>query len=129
MKKSTNISLTASEERIMQILWEQHGAFLKDIIAAYPPPKPHQNTIATFLKIMVDKGYVITESYGRTYKYLPKIEQNTYSKNRIKQFIDKYFKGSTPDVVSFMVKEQAISIEELELLLKALKKEQSSSKK
>ena len=44
-------TLTKAEEEIMQVLWRIGGSFLKDITNEMPEPKPHQNTVATILKI------------------------------------------------------------------------------
>jgi hypothetical protein len=45
-----------------------------------------------------------------------------YSKATIKTLVKGYFGGSFSDAVSFMVKENNISIEDLETLLQQLKK-------
>jgi len=39
--------LTKAEEQIMQVLWKQEKAYLKDIIDNLPQPTPHSNTVAT----------------------------------------------------------------------------------
>lgn len=50
-----NKTLTRAEEQIMQALWRlEKGGYLKDIVEAMPDPKPHHNTVATLLKILVD---------------------------------------------------------------------------
>ena len=37
--------LTVKEEQIMQVLWALEKAFVNDIKAELPEPKPHYNTI------------------------------------------------------------------------------------
>jgi BlaI family penicillinase repressor len=60
-------SLTKAEEQVMQAVWGFEKAFLRDIVEAMPAPKPHQNTVATILKILVEKGFVqITVLAGST---------------------------------------------------------------
>lgn len=44
------MNLSKSEEQLMQILWKQEKAFMKDLIDAYPEPKPANTTVATLLK-------------------------------------------------------------------------------
>ncbi|MGB0915348.1 MAG: BlaI/MecI/CopY family transcriptional regulator, partial [Crocinitomicaceae bacterium] len=34
------IELTKAEEQVMQILWRLESAFVKDIVAEFPDPKP-----------------------------------------------------------------------------------------
>ena len=47
-------TLTKAEEQVMQVLWGLQKGFLKDILEHCPEPKPHSNTVATLLKILVD---------------------------------------------------------------------------
>ena len=54
MKQQT---LTKGEMQVMNVLWElQKGACVNDILTHYPEPKPAYTTIATFLKILTQKG-------------------------------------------------------------------------
>ena len=68
MKKLAN-----REEQIMQVLWELDQAFVKEIIAELPTPKPHYNTVSTIIRILEDKGFVDHESFGNAYRYFPKV--------------------------------------------------------
>jgi len=115
-------TLTKAEEQIMQVLWKIGGAFLKDITNEMPEPKPHQNTVATILKILVEKEFVGIEVFGRMHRYYPLVERGVYSKGRVKSLVKRYYEGSFSNIVSSMVKENNLSIEELEMLVKKLKK-------
>jgi BlaI family penicillinase repressor len=114
--------LTKAEEQIMQVLWKLDKAFLREIIDELPEPKPHNNTVATIIKILVEKEFVDITVFGRTHQYHPLVSKEAYSKNTMKSFVKGYFEGSFSNAVSFMVKENNLSVEELELLLKQLKK-------
>ena len=120
--------LTKAEEQVMQVLWKLEKGFLREIIDAMPAPKPHQNTIATLLKILVDKEFVNVTVLGRQHLYTPLVGKDEYSKRTMKQMVKGYFEGSFSNVVSFMVKENNISIEELESLLAQIKKQQNQKK-
>ncbi len=120
--------LTKAEEQVMQVLWKLEKGFLREIIDAMPAPKPHQNTVATLLKILVDKEFVSVTVLGRQHLYSPLVGKDEYSKRTIKQMVKGYFEGSFSNVVSFMVKENNISIEELESLLAQIKKQQNQKK-
>jgi predicted transcriptional regulator len=115
-------TLTKAEEQIMQTIWKLDKAFLREIIDELPNPKPHQNTVATILKILVEKEFVAVTVFGRTHQYYPLVSKNAYSKGSIKSLVKGYFEGSFSNAVSFMIKENNLSIEELELLLKQLRK-------
>lgn len=51
--------LTRGEEEVMQILWQLGAGSINDLIAAMQEPKPKYTTIATFVKILENKGYVV----------------------------------------------------------------------
>jgi predicted transcriptional regulator len=115
-------SLTKGEEQIMQVIWKLEKAFLRDILEALPDPKPHSNTVATIIKILVDKEFVGLKAYGRMHQYYPLVSKDVYSKTTLKNIVKSYFEGNYSNAVSFMIRENGLSIEELELLLKQLKK-------
>lgn len=115
-------TLTKAEEQVMQVLWHMKEGFIRDLLNEMPEPKPHQNTLATILKILVEKEFVGVRVYGRQHQYYPLISKDAYSKASMKNLIKGYFDGSFSEAVSFMVKENNLSLEDLELLLKQLKK-------
>lgn len=115
-------TLTKAEEDVMQIVWKLDGGFLRDIVNEFEKPQPHHNTVATILKILVEKKFVGIEVFGRSHRYYPAIAKEQYSKGSVKQLVNKYFDGSFSNIVSSMVKENELSVEDLELLLKQLKK-------
>jgi BlaI family penicillinase repressor len=120
--------LTKAEEQIMHVLWKLDKAFLRDIVEAMPNPKPHQNTVATILKILIEKKIVAIEVLGRQHRYYPLVTKEDYSGKAIKQFTKNYFEGSFTNIVSHMVRENNISVEELESLLAQIKKQQKQGK-
>lgn len=120
--------LTKAEEQIMQTLWKLEKGFLRELIEAMPNPKPHQNTVATLLKILVEKEFVGINAISRHHQYYPIVSKEDYSKRSMKQLVKGYFEGSFNNVVSFLVKENNISVEELESLLQQIKKQQNQKK-
>jgi BlaI family penicillinase repressor len=113
--------LTKAEEQVMQVLWKLGKGFLKDIIDSTPDPKPHSNTIATILKILVEKGFVDYDVQGRNNLYKPKINKTEYGKKSISQLVKGYFEGSPAKLVSQFVSDNKISLQELEELLQQIK--------
>ncbi|MDB5201206.1 MAG: BlaI/MecI/CopY family transcriptional regulator [Ferruginibacter sp.] len=114
--------LTKAEEQIMQVIWKLDKAFLREIIEELPVPKPHNNTVATIIKILVDKQFIGVTVFGRMHQYYPLVSKEAYSKATMKNFVKGYFEGNFSNAVSFMIKENNLSLEDLELLLKQLKK-------
>ena len=93
----------------------------KDIIEAIPEPKPHNNTVATLLKILIEKGFVANEVHGRNHYYYPIVSKQDYTSGSINSIVENYFDGSFADVVSFMVDKKKLKLKDIELLLNQLK--------
>jgi len=114
-------NLTKTEEQVMQVLWKLQQGFLKDILENSPEPKPHSNTIATILKILVEKGFVAYETQGRNNLYKPRVSKSEYGRKSINQVVKGYFEGSPARLVSQFVNDNKLSLEELETLLQQIK--------
>ena len=114
-------ALTRAEEQVMQVLWKLERGFLKEILEEIPEPKPHANTIATILKILIEKGFVDYEVQGRNNLYKPLISKEEYGKKSINQLVKGYFEGSPARLVSQFVSDNKLTVEELEALLKQVK--------
>lgn len=116
-------SLTRAEEQVMQVLWSLKKSFLKEIVENSPEPRPHPNTIATILKILIEKGFVDFETQGRNNLYHPKISREDYGKKSAQQVVKGYFNGSPALLVSQFLSDNKLSVEELESLLLKIKSE------
>ena len=120
--------LTRAEEQVMLVLWKLGKGFLKDIIESSPEPVPHPNTIATILKILVEKGFVEYDVKGRNNLYRAKITKVEYGKKSINQMIKGYFEGSPAKLVSHFVSDNKISVQELEHLLLQIRSAKNKDK-
>jgi len=106
--------LTKTEERIMQVLWDLQSAFVKDIIDKLPDdPKPPYNTVSSVVRLLEKKGYVGYKAYGKTYEYFPLISKTDYRKHSFGKFFKEYFDGSAESLLSFMVKEETLSEDDI----------------
>lgn len=114
-------SLTKSEEQVMQVLWKLKQGFLKDLLENSQEPRPHSNTVATILKILVEKGFVEYDVQGRNNIYRPKISKTEYGKKTINTLIKGYFEGSPAKLVSQFVSDNKLSVEELEAFLEQIR--------
>jgi predicted transcriptional regulator len=93
-----------------------------EVVNNMPVPQPHKNTIATILKKLVEKGFVRIEVVGRIHRYHPLISREVYSKRTLTEVAKGFFEGSYSSIVSFLVNEKQLSVRDLELVLKQLKK-------
>ena len=123
------MQLSNAEEQLMQILWKQEKAFMKDLIEAYPEPRPATTTVATLLKRMQDKNFVDYIQYGRSREYFALVRKKDYFAKQVNGMIKNFFNDSAAQFASFFTKETDLSQQELEDLKKLiderLKKEKS----
>lgn len=124
-----NKELTRAEEEIMHILWKIDHGFVKDILEQMPEPRPAYNTVSTIVRIMVQKGFVGFEAFGKTHRYYPLIAKEEYTKSHLSQFIRGYFGNSYKRLVNFLVKEESLSVEDIDQLVKDIRKTQKTPKK
>ncbi|MEM8528008.1 MAG: BlaI/MecI/CopY family transcriptional regulator [Bacteroidota bacterium] len=113
--------LTKAEEEIMQIIWRLGRCTVRDIredIGGEPLQK--HTTVSTIVRLIEKKGFLGHKAYGRTYEYFPIIAKEDYSKQTLHKFVNEYFDGSMNRLVSFMVKEDDLSLDELSDLLDKL---------
>lgn len=107
-------TLTPSEEEIMQLIWQKGKIYFRELMDIYPEPKPHQNTVSTFLKILVEKHYLTTEKQGRIYLYSPSISFDDYKKFVLKRFLENYFDNSGNELLKVLVDEKYLSAQDFE---------------
>ena len=122
------MNLSNAEEQLMQILWKLEKAFMKDLIEAYPEPKPATTTVATLLKRMQDKGFVDYVQYGRSREYFPLVKKNSYFSKQVNGMIKNFFNDSAAQFASFFTQETDLSQKELEELKKLIDERLKSQK-
>ena len=123
MKQQT---LTKSEMQVMNILWAlDRGACVNDILAQYPNPKPAYTTIATFLKILTQKGFVEhKKGTGKLLIYSPLITKEKYRRQVMEEVKDDFFGNSFKSMFCFFVREEHLTAEEIQELLDQIKEEE-----
>ena len=116
-------TLTKAEIQIMNILWESpDGACVRDIIAQYAEPKPAYTTIATFMKILLNKKFVAyRKDTGKTHIYYPLMTKEEYTRKVMNEVKDNFFGGSKSSLLTFFVREEKLTEAEIEELIDIIK--------
>ncbi|TRO66368.1 BlaI/MecI/CopY family transcriptional regulator [Christiangramia sabulilitoris] len=107
------MELSNAEEQLMQILWRKETAYMKELLEAYPDPKPALTTVATLLKRMQDKNFVDYIQKGRSREYFPKVSKKKYFSKQMNGMIKNFFNDSTAQFASFFTTESDLSEKEL----------------
>lgn len=117
-------TLTKGEMQVMNILWDmQQGACVADIQKRFPEPPPAYTTIATFLKIMEQKGFVEKRKSGtgKTFVYSPLLTRERYRRLVMDDVKDTFFGGSVKSLVSFFAEEDELTQADIDEILTLLK--------
>lgn len=117
-------TLTLKEEEIMNHLWTNGEMLIRELQTLYDDPKPHVNTLATLVKILEEKGFVAHRAITtRCFKYYAKISREQYCNRSLVGVVDKLFDKSYLGVVSALVSEEKISVDELKELIRQIEGE------
>jgi predicted transcriptional regulator len=108
------MQLSKAEEQLMEHLWTLEKAYLKDLIDAFPEPKPATTTVATLLKRMQDKHAVAYNLHGNSREYYPLVSKSDYFGQHVRGLINNFFGGSTAQFASFFTSSTNMSAKELE---------------
>ena len=128
-KKIDMQQLTNAEEQVMEHLWKLEKAFMKDLLEAYPKPKPATTTVATLLKRMIDKQFVAYREFGNSREYYPLVKKTDYFSKHVNGLISNFFNNSASQFASFFTTETNLSQTELEDLKKIIDSEIQKKKK
>ena len=116
--------LTKAEEQLMQHLWKLGEGTVQEVMASMNNGKClSRTTVSTVIRLLEEKGVVGHKpSQGRGYIYYPLLKKEDYSHNHLKDFISRYFDNSFSSLVCFFVRENDLSMQELDELLEEIKK-------
>ncbi len=121
--------LTKAEEQVMQYLWKIEKGFLKDIIEQFPEPQPAYTTVSTVVRVLVEKGFIKFNTYGKVHEYYPSVNKKEYSRKFFKKWVDNFFNNSNKKFASFFMNESGMNITDLEELKKMIEDEIENKKR
>ncbi|RYZ28155.1 MAG: BlaI/MecI/CopY family transcriptional regulator [Chitinophagaceae bacterium] len=111
------IKPTESELEILQILWQNGTATVRDVHEELAKTKDvGYTTTLKLMQIMHDKGLVKRDESMRTHIYQPAVNKERTQKHLLDKMIDSLFGGSSTQLVLQALGngEQKVSAEELE---------------
>lgn len=131
-KEKPDKRLTPLETLIMNALWDDSPISVKQVQERLQAVKPMAyNTVLTMMRILRDKGFLVSRREGRLDLYSPVVTRQDMGRRSLGEVIDSFFAGSAQAVVSQLLDGQALSEEELKLirakLSRALKRKKEDS--
>lgn len=121
MKKKNQLPrLTEKEAEIMQMFWERGELTVRQLLEGYDDPKPHVNTVATIVHILEEKGFVThSDEPARrgAFVFRATVGPEAFRAPSLALLVRNYFKNSYASVVSALVEDEKISLDELKEII------------
>ena len=114
--------LTAKEEEVLGLFWRKGPLYVREIVELYENPKPHFNTISTIVRSLEEKGYVGHTPKGKSYQYHAIVVEEDMGKKSLSSIVGRYFRNSYLRVVSSLVEDGNIPVDDLRKLLDEVEK-------
>lgn len=114
--------LTIQEEEAMLSIWQLNGGFVKEILDNMKDDSIPYTTLASTVKNLERKGYVRSHRYANANRYEPLISASEYKEKFMNSFVSDFFKNSYKEMVSFYIKEEKLTEEELTEIMEMIKK-------
>ena len=118
--------LTAKEEEVLGLFWKKGPLYVREIVELYENPKPHFNTISTIVRALEEKGYVGHTPKGKSYQYHAIVAEEDMGKKYLSSIVGRYFRNSYLRVVSSLLEEGNIPVEDLRKLLDEVEKKHNN---
>ncbi len=117
--------LTHQEEAIMLHIWQLRECVVKDVLNLIEEPKPPYTTVASIVRNLEQKGYLHSKKYANVYVYTPAVSEDEYKATFMSSVVKSYFENSYKELVSFFVKEEKLSPEDLAEIIKMIEQQKS----
>jgi predicted transcriptional regulator len=111
--------LTPSELELMHVLWRAGHASVQEVADALGGGRAY-TTVATFLKILEQKGFVTSEKAGRKLIYAPVAERARYERRSVLDLLQAVFGGDRTALVRSLLGAEPVADAELRELEQAL---------
>ena len=116
------VCLTQSEWYVMDCLWAYAPQTVMQLATDLSQRAGWaKSTTITTLRRMEDKGLLHCQVEGRTRHYTPAVERQSAARQETRSFLDRVYQGSVGLMVSSLVRDEALSREDLDQLYEILR--------
>ncbi len=110
MARPKSNELTAAEQKIMQVLWQQGPLTVRDIAAELSQQQQvSYTTVQTLCRILLDKDHVSCEKQGKAFLYQATTVQQEARSQALLALVKKFFAGSPTLLAQHLITETALS--------------------
>jgi BlaI family transcriptional regulator, penicillinase repressor len=121
---------TDGELEILRVLWSRDGASLGEVCEALRRERDvATTTVATMLRVMLDKGLVRRKQATRGLQWSAVVTHAAAAKSMVGKLVDGIFDGSAQQLAAHLVERGKLSDAELAELRKLIDSQRSKSNK
>jgi predicted transcriptional regulator len=118
--------LTERELEVMHVVWkrgESTVADVRDALAAGGLDRAY-TTIATLVRILSDKGFLVQTSSARPFSYRPARSYEEVSRKLLSELVDRVFGGSRELLLVRLMEQKSLTSKERTLLGEILREQE-----
>ena len=128
MPRRPSATLTETELRIMEVLWQKGTGTVQQVQEALPgKPELAYNSVLTIIRILEKKGYVGHAKDGRAHVYTPLIAREDARRSEVSHLVSRFFKNSHEQLVLNILEERGVDRDELDRLKAMLERSEKES--
>lgn len=117
MPRKKSKTLTDAEHRIMEVIWKKGSATVGEVAEALSGKDGSAyTTLLTMMGILRAKGYLECRKDGRVQVFTPKVEREAAARKAVSVLLKKFFAGSPGELVMSFLRDEQLSMEELQEL-------------
>lgn len=114
---------------IMQVLWNKGRATARELTDGVNAIEPiAHSTVQTLLRGLEDKGAVTHQAEGRTFVFVPLVQEHDFKQTATRDLVQRVFGGKVGSLVAHLLKNETVSREEIEEIRKLIEKGSKSKK-
>ena len=119
---------TDAELEILKVLWDAGPSELGQVVSALNRTRAiAATTVATTLKVMMQKGWVERGQGPRGYQWSARVSRGQTTSGLIKRLVDRAFDGSAGRLVARLVEDGALSERDREEIRRLLEAQDGSA--
>jgi predicted transcriptional regulator len=121
---------TDGELEILRVLWDRGPASLSELCEALRRQRDvATTTVATMLRVMLDKGLVRRKPAARGHQWSAAVTQSAAARSMVGKLVDGVFDGSASRLVTHLVEGGQLTTKELNELRELIDANSKSSRK
>lgn len=114
---------------IVRVLWDRGEASVAEVHDALRDRRLALTTIATMLRKLEEKGAVAHREQGRQFVYRARVAAEEVQSHLVGELVDRLFDGKPLDLVSHLLQEGEIGLDDLESLREQIEAERQKRRR